>query len=99
MTYNYYVSERNDIKKIEKLNKLNNIKTFYDDVRKLTKNVSSDHSIKHWQSLADVRYNELLTGVEDVLTNIEYDKESNKFTTRLLNPKTMEEVFPINNLD
>ena len=48
MTYNYYVSERNDIKKIEKLNKLNNIKTFYDDVRKLTKNVSSDHSIKHW---------------------------------------------------
>ena len=34
-----------DYRKIEKLNKLNNIDTFWDDVRKLTKKVYSDFSI------------------------------------------------------
>lgn len=48
-----------DIKIIEKLNKLNNPKTFYSDVRSLARNVHSDFQIKRWQHLADIRYAEL----------------------------------------
>jgi hypothetical protein len=55
-----YAMEKHDISRIDKLNKLNNINTFWDDIRKLTKNIKSDHSIKRWQCLADNRYNELL---------------------------------------
>lgn len=51
--------EKSDFKKIEKLSKLNNINTFWDDVRKLTKNITSDHSIKRWQCLAEQRFLEL----------------------------------------
>lgn len=88
MTKKYYVMERNDIKKIDKLNQLTNKETFWDDVRKLTKNVTSDHSIQHWQCLAEVRYNELITECEDVRTEIEYGKP-----TRYFSFKTGEEVF------
>lgn len=58
MTYEYAIENR-DINKIDKLNKLTNINTFWNDVRKLTRNVNSDHGISRWQCLADVRYNEL----------------------------------------
>lgn len=58
MTYAYAIEKR-DISKIDKLNKLNNIETYWDDVRKLTRNITSDHSIKRWQCLADARFNEL----------------------------------------
>ena len=58
MTYRY-ATEKRDINKIDKLNALNNKDTFWDDVRKLTKRVYSDSSIKSWQRLAEIRYNEL----------------------------------------
>lgn len=88
MTYNYYVMEKNDVKKIDKLNKLTNKGTFWNNVRKLTKNITSDHSIHRWQCLAEIRYNELLTGCEDVRTKIEYGKP-----TRYFSLKTGQEVF------
>jgi hypothetical protein len=52
--------EKRDYSKIDKLNALTNKDTFWDDVRKLTKNVTSDHSIKRWQCLADQRWQELV---------------------------------------
>ena len=51
--------EKRDYAKIDKLNRLINVDTFYDDVRKLTRNITSDHSIKRWQCLADYRYKEI----------------------------------------
>ena len=56
---NEYAMERNDIPKIEKLNNLNKLSTFYADVTKLVKNVKTDHTINRWQCLADVRFEEL----------------------------------------
>lgn len=60
MNVNFYAMEMHDVGRIEKLNHLTNLETFHDDVRKLTKNIHSDHSIKRWQCLSDARYNELL---------------------------------------
>ena len=57
-----FVMERNDYKRIEKLLTLNNPETYWDDVRKFTRNVTSDHSIRHWQGLAELRYNQLVNG-------------------------------------
>ena len=54
-----YVIERNDYHKIKKLRTLHNVKTFWDDVRKLTKNVYSDHSLSRWQILAEARFREI----------------------------------------
>ena len=51
--------EKLDLRRIDKLNELHNLETFWDDVRKLTKRVSSDHSLRHWQALAEVREKEL----------------------------------------
>lgn len=51
--------EYHDINRIKKLNTLNNINTFWDDVRKFTRYITSDHSIKRWQILAENRYKEL----------------------------------------
>ena len=58
MTYDYAM-ERNDYKRIDKLNALNNPETFWNDVRKLVKGVHSDHVIKRWQILAENRFSEL----------------------------------------
>lgn len=57
------VQEKQDINRIAKLVALKNIETFWDDVRKLIKNVTSDHDIKRWQVLAEARYEELKKGV------------------------------------
>lgn len=57
--------EIRDYAKIDKLLRLNNIKTFYNDVRKLVKNVKSDHSIKRWQCLAEIRYKQLIKESEE----------------------------------
>jgi hypothetical protein len=51
--------EKLDLRRIDKLNQLHNLETFWDDVRKLTKRISSDHSLRHWQALAEVREKEL----------------------------------------
>ena len=53
------IIESRDVHKIDKLNKLTCKETFWDDVRKLTRNVKSDHMIKRWQILAELRYREL----------------------------------------
>ena len=58
------VWEARDYGRIEKLLKLTNPDTFWDDVRKLVKNVRSDHTIHRWEILAGLRYKEL-TGGED----------------------------------
>lgn len=54
-----YAIEKRDISKIDKLNTLTNKETFWNDVRKFTKNVTSDHSIGRWQCLAEARWQEL----------------------------------------
>lgn len=51
--------EYHDYGRIEKLKKLNNLGTFWNDVRKLVRRITSDHSIKRWQCLAEQRYEEL----------------------------------------
>ena len=58
------VCEKADIAKIEALNKLTNPHTFWADVRKLTKKVSSDHSLGRWTCLAEIRSDELCEGAE-----------------------------------
>jgi hypothetical protein len=55
----YYALEKRDISRINKLNKLTNLETFWDDVRKFTKRIMSDHAIGRWQCLAEIRYVEL----------------------------------------
>jgi HEPN domain-containing protein len=57
-----YVMDRTDYKRIEKLIKITNKETFWDEVRKLTKNVTSDKYIRRWQGLAELRYNQLVNG-------------------------------------
>lgn len=64
MTYKYALEKR-DYSKIDKLNKLTNKETFWDDVRKLTKYVASDHAIRRWQGLAEIRWNELIAHTEE----------------------------------
>ena len=58
MTYNRAIEKRGYVK-IDKLNTLTNKETFWDDVRKFTKNVTSCHSIGRWQCLAEYRWSEL----------------------------------------
>ena len=53
------VMEKYDIGRIDKLNALTNIETFWDDVRRYTRYIKGDHSIKRWQCLAEIRYKEL----------------------------------------
>ena len=58
MTYEYAMENR-DYAKIDKLNALVDPATFWDVVRKLTRNVRSDHSLRRWQILAEQREREL----------------------------------------
>lgn len=90
MTYKICALENRDCSKIDKLNKLTNKETFWDDVRKLTRSVTSDHSIHRWQCLAEKRFDELITGCEDVRTEIEYGKP-----TRYFDRATGNEVFAV----
>lgn len=53
--YNNCVYEKNDITKIDKLMTITTLENFWDNVRKFTKNVASDHSIRRWQCLAEMR--------------------------------------------
>lgn len=54
-----WVYEVHDIAKIQKLEMLTNPKTFWDDVRKYTKRVTSDHSIRRWEILSGLRAKEI----------------------------------------
>ena len=53
------IIEQADIRKIDKLAELNDPETFWDDVRKLTRRVNSDHSIRRWECLAECRFAEI----------------------------------------
>lgn len=58
MTYEYAMN-KHDLKRIDKLNQLTNKETFWNDVRKMVKNVHSDSALRHWQCFAEIRYAEL----------------------------------------
>lgn len=90
MNVKHYAKTKQDVSRVNKLNKLTNIKTFWDDVRKLTKNITSSKGIRVWQILAENRYNELLTGHEDIYIKIEYGKP-----TRYFKRLDDTEVYPI----
>lgn len=64
-------TESRDYGKIRKLNALSDTKTFWDDVRKLTKNVHSDHAIGRWQCLSEIRYWELQHGRQYTFKDME----------------------------
>jgi hypothetical protein len=51
--------EKRDYKRIEILKNLTNAATFWDDVRKHTKNLTSDHALNRWLCLAEQRYDEI----------------------------------------
>ena len=51
--YCYYT---NDYKIVDKLLTLTNKQTFWDNVRKFTKNIYSDRNISSWQRLAELRF-------------------------------------------
>ena len=59
-------------KRIKKLNTLTNPDTFWDDVRKMTKNLKSDKAKSEWQRLAENRYAELVAAeIEPAFENDE----------------------------
>lgn len=62
MIYNEYVMERRDIGRITKLNTLTDPNTFWTDVKKMTRNTTSDHALNRWQVLAEIRYKEIKKG-------------------------------------
>ena len=59
MTYNNVIEQR-DFKRIYRLNNLTDPKTFWGEVRRLTRNTHSDHALGRWQVLAEIRYDELV---------------------------------------
>ena len=54
-----WVLEMHDIAKVQKLEKLTNPETFWDDVRKLTNYPMTDHNCNRWEHLAEMRANEI----------------------------------------
>lgn len=78
----------------EKLNTLTDINTFWDGVRKFTAKIKSDKTLSTWQAFADIRFDELRTGCEDVRTEFEYLGDgSGKFKTRYYTHDYSREVF------
>jgi hypothetical protein len=76
----------------DKLNTLTNIDTFWNDVRKFTKSVHSDRAIELWQAYSEIRFNELITGCEDVRTEI--DTVNGKTVIRYYTYDFEMEIFP-----
>lgn len=79
---------KSDYKKIEKLQKLTNPVTFWDDVRKLTKNTYSDFHIGRWQCLAETRYDEISKNKNTKENNITFevnilDSEGHTITSKI----------------
>lgn len=70
--------EKRDFAKIDSLNMLTNTKTFWDDVKRETKKVTSDHSLGRWQCLAEYRYKE----ISDIWDNFKKINEKNKIVFR-----------------
>ena len=53
--YHNCVYEMSDIAKIDKLMTIKSLENFWQNVKSFTKNVYSDHSIRRWQCLAEMR--------------------------------------------
>lgn len=58
MNYDYAI-ERYDYNRIDKLNTIIDLSIYWREVKKLTRNVTSDHAIGRWQCLAEARFEEL----------------------------------------
>ena len=50
---------------IDKLNSLNNPATFFQDVRRFTRQITTDHNIKTWERFSEIRYNEIINAQEE----------------------------------
>lgn len=93
MTLYDFTMEYNDIARIDKLCNLKDSSTFWDDVRKLTRRITSDHAIKHWQAFAEMRYNELLfeprqrTALDGSTCWCIWDRRKNTWSTLLCHGK------------
>lgn len=59
MDYSYAI-EKHDFSRIDKLNKITDTVLFFSSVERLCKSVTSCHSIRRWECLAEIRYKELL---------------------------------------
>ena len=60
---------------IDKLNTLNNPATFFQDVRRFTRQITTGHNIKIWQRFAEIRYNEI-TGKGNTALQAENEEET-----------------------
>lgn len=60
-----YAGTYRDIARIDKLNELTNTDTFWEDIEKITKNLTSVTAINSWVMLAEIRYKELV-GEENI---------------------------------
>lgn len=58
MNYSYAVEKR-DIARIDKLNKIVDLANYWDVIKSITSSIKTNHALKRWQVLAEVRYNEL----------------------------------------
>lgn len=54
-----YAGTYSDMKRIDKLNKMTNPETFWNEIDKITKNLVSLTAINSWNMLAEIRYKEL----------------------------------------
>lgn len=92
MNYDFAM-ERQDLARIDKLNTLSDISTFWNDVRKMTKRVTSDHSIGHWQAFAEMRFKELIfeprqrTALDGKTWWYVWDKRENTWSTYISHGK------------
>lgn len=50
---------------IDKLNTLTNPATFFQDVRRFTRQITTDHNIKTWERFSEIRYNEIINAQEE----------------------------------
>lgn len=64
----------------DKLNTLTNPETFWDNVRTFTAKITSDNMLSKWQWLAEIRWDELRTGVEDVQSEVHYGRPTQYYT-------------------
>ena len=55
-----YAGTYSDMKRIDKLNKMTNPKTFWSEIDKITKNLVSLTAINSWNMLAEIRYKLLI---------------------------------------
>lgn len=56
----YYVMEKQDYARIKKLRTLHNIDTIYEDAKRFTSRVRSDHSLSRLAILIEARRGELM---------------------------------------